>query len=110
MNKQKIAAFLMLVSGLTHPSQLLIYGTDDPALVNSSLMGMTFLVVGALLLTGKRWSLWVGAIVPLVFGLGACFRILTQDVTPFSYIHMLVDFVVVALCVILLRAKGDLPD
>ncbi|MDC1307566.1 hypothetical protein N8Z40_06215, partial [Pseudomonadales bacterium] len=65
MNLTKIAAGLMLFSGVSHPTQLLIYGTADPALVNSSLMGMSFLVVGALLLTGKRWALWIGAIQPL---------------------------------------------
>ncbi|MDA9298409.1 hypothetical protein OAD22_08790 [Pseudomonadales bacterium] len=69
MNLTKIAAGLMLFSGVSHPTQLLIYGTADPALVNSSLMGMSFLVVGALLLTGKRWALWIGAIQPLVFGI-----------------------------------------
>lgn len=103
--KQKIAAGLMLLSGLTHPSQLLIYGTSDPNLVNSSLMGTLFLVVGACLLTGKRWSLWLGAILPLLFGLGATYRILTQDITPFSYLHTVIDFAVVALCVLQLREQ-----
>lgn len=99
MKKQKLAAILMLISGCTHPLQLLIYGTDDTALVNSSLMGMTFMVVAACLLTGKRWALWVGSIIPLLFGLGASYRIATQSVTPFSYAHTLVDFIVVVLCV-----------
>lgn len=107
MNKQKIAAVLMLISGLSHPSQLLVYGTDDPDLVRSSLMGMTFLLVGAVLMTGKRWALWVGAILPLVFGLGSCFRIATQEVTPFSYPHTVVDFIVVYLCVQLLLAAKN---
>ena len=107
MNKQKLAAYLMLFSGVSHPTQLLIYGTGDPALVNSSLMGMSFLVVGALLLTGKRWALWIGAIQPLIFGLGACYRIVTQDVTPFSYLHTAIDFVVVGLCIAALLAKSE---
>ena len=96
----KIAACLMLFSGLSHPSQLLIYGTDDPNLVKSSLAGTLFLLVGACLLTGKRWSLWLGATLPLLFGIGATIRIFTQDVTPFSYLHTAIDFIVVALCMI----------
>ncbi len=107
MNLQKLAAGLMLFSGVSHPSQLLIYGTSDPNLVKSSLAGMTFLVVGALLLTGKRWSLWVGATLPLLFGIGATVRILTQDVTPMSYMHTAIDFVVVALCVRLLLNRDN---
>ncbi len=103
--KQKVAAGLMLLSGLTHPSQLLIYGTSDPNLVNSSLAGMLFLVVGACLLTGKRWSLWLGVALPLLFGLGASYRIVTQDVTPFSYFHTAIDFIVVALCALQLREE-----
>jgi hypothetical protein len=108
MNKQKLAAILMLVSGCTHPSQLLIYGSDDPDLLRSSLMGMVFLLVGACLLSARRWALWVGIIIPLVFGLGASYRIATQAVTPFSYAHTLVDFIVVILCVLaLLEADNN---
>ena len=106
MNKQKLAAILMLISGCTHPAQLLIYGTDDADLVRASLMGMVFLLVGACLLTGKRWALWVGIIIPLVFGLGAGYRIATQGVTPFSYPHTLVDFIVVFLCAMVL-VRGE---
>jgi hypothetical protein len=107
MNKQKLAACLMLFSGISHPTQLLIYGTSDPTLVNSSLMGTSFLFVGAMLLTGRRWALWVGAIQPLIFGIGACYRIATEDVTPFSYLHTVIDFVVVALCIIALKNSSE---
>lgn len=98
MPKYKIAAFLMLFSGVSHPSQLLIFGTDDPNLVQSSLAGMIFLLVGGLLLTGKRWALWIGAVLPLLMGVGATIRIFTIDVTPMSYMHTAIDFVVVYLC------------
>jgi hypothetical protein len=94
----KIAAFLMIYSGISHPAQLAIYGTDDPNLVQSSIAGTLFLLVGALLLTGKRWALWIGILVPLLFGIGATIRIFSIDVTPLSYIHTAIDFVVVALC------------
>jgi uncharacterized membrane protein len=94
----KIAAGLMLFSGISHPAQLLIYGTGDPALVNASLMGTLFLFVGVALLSKRRWSLWLGVILPGLFGLGALFRILTESVTPFSYLHALIDAVVVIIC------------
>ncbi len=102
--RQKIAAYMMLFSGISHPSQLLIYGTDDPNLVQSSLAGMLFLVVGGCLLTGRRWSLWLATVLPLLFGCGALIRILTIEVTPFAYLHTAIDFIVVALCATELRA------
>lgn len=94
----RIAAGLMLFSGVSHPSQLLIYGTGDPALVNASLMGTLFLLVGIALLSKRRWALWLGVILPGLFGLGALFRIFTESVTPFSYLHILIDAAVVVIC------------
>jgi len=94
----KIAAYLMLFSGCSHPAQLIWYGTSDPNLVSSSLSGSLFLLVGWALLGGKRWSWWLGAILPGLFGVGATIRIITQEVTPWSYLHLLIDVVVVVLC------------
>ena len=99
MDKIRLAAVLMLFSGLSHPSQLLIYDTDDPQMVTPALLGTLFLLLGAFLSTGKRAALWAGAIFAFLFGLNAAFRILTQDPNIMSYMLAAVDFVVVTLCV-----------
>jgi hypothetical protein len=103
MNATKLAAGLMIYSGLSHPSQLLIYGTGDPALVQTALIGSSFLLVGLFLLTGKRAALWVGALLPLLFGLGALGKILFLQPNIFTYIHTAIDFIVAGLCIYQLR-------
>jgi len=103
LNLRYLAAGLMIYSGISHPSQLLIYGTADPQLVTPALIGCSFFFVGLFLLTKKRAALWVGLVIPLLFGLGASFRIATQDPNVFTYIHTLIDFVVAGLCFALLR-------
>lgn len=105
VNNRKTAAGLMLFSGAAHVAQLFILGTDNPNNVNGSLFGATFLVVGALLLTQWRAALWVGAIWPLLLGLGATYRIVALDPTPQTYLFTLIDYVVVVLCILCLRAK-----
>ena len=105
MTKRKIAAYLMLFSGVAHVAQLFILGTDNPNNVNGSLFGSGFLIVGALLLTQWRLSLWVGSVWPLLMGLGASYRILALDPTPMTYLFTGIDFLVVGLCVACLREE-----
>lgn len=105
MNTRKIAASLMLFSGVSHVAQLFILGTDNPNNVNGSMMGATFLIVGALLLTRWRIGLWAGAIWPLLLGLGATYRIIALDPTALTYVFTVIDFVVVGLCIACLRVK-----
>jgi hypothetical protein len=98
MNRRKIAAYLMLFSGIAHVAQLFILGTENQQNVNGSLFGSTFLLVGALLLTQWRMGLWVGAIWPLLLGFGATYRIVALDPNPQTYLFTLIDYVVVVLC------------
>ncbi|MEH6550055.1 MAG: hypothetical protein V7744_08735 [Pseudomonadales bacterium] len=107
MNLRKLAAFLMIYSGISHPSQLLIYGTDDPQLVTPALIGTSFFFIGLFLLSNKRAALWVGAIIPLLFGLGASYRLVTQDPNIMTYIHTAIDFIVSPLCFYLLFQGND---
>lgn len=99
MNKRKLAAALMLFSGVAHIAQLFIVGTDNPNNVNGSLFGSTFLIVGALLMTQWRFALWIGAAWPLLLGIGASYRIFALDPTPQTYLFTMIDFLVVGLCV-----------
>ena len=106
MTKRKIAAYLMLFSGVAHVAQLFILGTDNPNNVNGSLFGSSFLIVGALLLTQWRIGLWVGAVWPLLLGLGASYRIIALDPTPLTYLFTAIDFIVAPLCISCLREKN----
>ncbi|MDG2332896.1 MAG: alpha/beta fold hydrolase [Myxococcota bacterium] len=93
---RRIAAYLMLLSGVTHPAQMLVYGTA-PEIRGPATTGMIFLLIGAGLLTPWRACLWLAIALPLAGGLGALFRITADVPTAFTYFHALIDFVVVGL-------------
>jgi len=105
---QKTAAGLMLLSGITHPAQMLFYGTA-PEIRGPAVSGMIFLVVGAGLLTRWRLFLWVAIALPLMGGLAAISRILWDVPTVFTYFHALIDFVVVGLAAACLAGRGPKP-
>jgi hypothetical protein len=96
--QQRIAAYLMLLSGITHPAQMLFYGTD-PEIRGPATAGAIFFLVGLGLLTRFRIALVVGIALPLMGGTGAVQRILTANPTPFTYFHAVIDFVVIGLCI-----------
>jgi hypothetical protein len=94
---QRAAAYLMLLSGITHPGQMLFYGTD-PEIRGPAMAGMIFFPVGLGLLTRFRVALVVGIVLPLMGGTAAVGRILTGAPTAFTYFHAGLDVVVVGLC------------
>ena len=101
---RKIAAWLMLLSGVTHPAQMLYYGTA-PEIRSPALTGMVFLLVGAGLLTQSRKALWWAVAVPFVLGLGAVYRIVADIPVVPSYFHAAIDFTVVGLAIACLRER-----
>lgn len=96
--RQTIAAGLMLLSGVTHPAQMLIYGAG-PEIRGPAMSGMIFLLVGLGLLTRFRIALFVAIVLPLLGGIGALYRIVEAAPTAFTYFHAAIDFVVVGSCV-----------
>lgn len=95
---RRIAAYLMLLSGITHPAQMLFYGTA-PEIRGPALSGTLFFFVGLLLLTRYRLALWIAIALPLMGGIGAIYRILAEVPTAFTWFHAAIDFVVIGLCV-----------
>ena len=106
LNIQKIAAGLMILSGLTHPSQLLVYGMG-PDIRGPALFGVLYLFVGLGLLTRYRAALWVAVVLPLLGGLGSIYRLVALDPTAFTLFHTIIDFVVAALCIRVLLAARE---
>jgi hypothetical protein len=106
---RKIAAYLMILSGITHPAQILVYGAR-PEISGPAMQGTLFLLVGALLLTRYRAALWIAVVLPLMGGAGAVYRIAALDPTAFTYFHALIDFVVVGLAIKCLAQPKNEPD
>lgn len=102
---RRTAAGLMILSGITHPAQMLFYGTA-PEIRGPAVSGMIFFLVGLGLLTRYRIALWVAVVLPLMGGMGAIYRIVADTPTAFTYFHAAIDFVVVALCIALIASSA----
>ncbi len=104
MKARKIAAGLMLLSGVTHVSQLLVYGSEV-SVVGASVFGLIYFVIGLFLLGKSKGALWAGAIIPSVGGILGVYRFFYLQTNPFSVFHVAIDLIVVPLCVYLLWKK-----
>ena len=60
---RKLAASLMLLSGLTHVSQLVVYGTESQV-IGAAVFGIIYFTIGCLLLGRSRLALWLGVVLP----------------------------------------------
>ena len=96
---QKIAAGLMLLSGITHPSQLFLFDLT-PETAGPAKFGAIFFLVGLGLLTRFRVALVIAILLTLLGGVGSVQRLAAGDpTTPLTPIHAGIDFVVIGLCV-----------
>ncbi|MBW1685275.1 MAG: hypothetical protein JRS35_09450 [Deltaproteobacteria bacterium] len=102
---RRLAAFLMLLSGLTHVSQLAVYGTRDHV-IGAAIFGFIYFAIGALLLGRFHLALWLGAILPAIGAVGGIHRFASIHANPFSIFHVAIDLIVVPICVYwLIRAR-----
>ena len=96
----------MLVSGVSHISQLFVYSTAGHV-VGAALFGVVYLALGLLLLDQSRVALWLAVVLPAIGGTLGVLRFATVQANPFSVFHVGVDLVVVPICVYLLRHRSD---
>jgi hypothetical protein len=96
---QSIAAGLMILSGLTHPAQVVLFDLG-PEAAQSARGGSIFLLVGLGLLTRFKLALAIGIALPLLGGVSSVVRIVNGDPTTLlTPVHAAIDFVVVGLCI-----------
>lgn len=98
---RRIAAVLMLLSGITHVVQLPVYGTEH-SVIGASIFGGIYFLIGLWLLGSSRSALVAGAVLPSVGGVLGVYRFLLLHPNPFSVFHVGIDLVVVPICVVLL--------
>ncbi len=105
----QLAGGLLMLSGVTHISQLLVY-SDRRILIGVTTFGVIYLVLGWLLARGSRSALWAAAILPTFGGAAGIARFLFVQRNPFSVWHVAIDFVVVPVCVYwLAQARSSRP-
>jgi len=99
-----IAAALMIVSALTHISQMWVYDITE-SVIEAALFGVFYLIIGIMLLGRSRAGLRLGIVLPAIGGTLGILRFLTIQANPFSIFHCLIDVVVISICIYLLTRK-----
>ncbi|MCX7011052.1 MAG: hypothetical protein NTW86_00545 [Candidatus Sumerlaeota bacterium] len=94
----KIAGALMLLSGVTHVSQVFVYGYRNHV-IGAAAFGVVYLVIGALLFRRMRLGAWLGATLPVIGGVLGAIRYATMQANPFSLFHIGIDIIVVPICI-----------
>jgi hypothetical protein len=95
---RRLAAALLLVSGITHVGQLAVYDADAQVM-GAAAFGVVYFCIGLLLLRPARTALWLGAILPAIGGLLGVYRLVYLHCNPFSVFHVAIDLVVVPICI-----------
>lgn len=98
---RKLAATLMLLSGVTHVAQLAVYPAHAHV-VTAAAFGVLYFAIGLYLLGSARAALWCGALFPLIGGSLGIYRFIVLQPNPFTVLHVVIDVVVIAVCLRLL--------
>ena len=102
---RKLAAGLMMLSGVTHVAQLAVYRAEAHV-VTAAVFGLLYFCLGLYLLRPKRAALWCAALFPLIGGSLGIYRFIVLQPNPFTVLHVLIDIVVISICVSLLLRRG----
>ncbi len=100
----KLAAVLMLISGVTHILQLIFY-QEIRTIIGATLFGIIYFIIGIYLWRGASGALWAGAIFPTIGGVLGTYRLLVVHPNPFSAFHVAIDLIVVPICILALRSN-----
>jgi hypothetical protein len=107
---RNVAGSLMLMSSVTHLSEIYVFGWGSPVMAVVVGFGLAFLVIGWRLLRGGDAVLWWGAILPaLAAFLGVANSIRNGYIHPYTIWHLAVDLTVFPICAYLLvqhRSQG----
>jgi hypothetical protein len=98
-------AVLMIIYAFTHISQIWVYGLAG-SVIWAALFGVSYLIIGILLLGRSRIGLWLGAILPAIGGLLGIRRFLMIHANPFSIFHVCIDVLVISICVYCLQRRS----
>ena len=108
----RIAALLLILSGITHLLQLLVYGWAGHVIAAAA-FGAVYLVLGVGVLRKRPWGLLGASVLPLVGGVLGVYRFCFLQANPFSFFHVAIDLVVVPIVareVLSARAKRAGPS
>ena len=101
---RKLASALMLFTGVAHVVYVLVAGEAGGG-AGAALAGVIYFGIGLALRRPGAWSLWLGALLPALGGLGGA-RLILQRFDAVLLLFVAIDVVVVACCVYLLATRA----
>ena len=94
-----LAGSLMLMSSVTHLSEIYVFGWGSPVMAVVIGFGLAFGLIGWHLLRGGDRVLWWGAVLPaLAAFLGIANAIRMGTIHPYTIWHLAVDLTVFPIC------------
>jgi hypothetical protein len=104
---RRLAGFLLLASGVTHLSELWVFGVGSPHMPVVVGFGVAFFAIGLFLLRPGRRVLWWGAVLPAVAAcLGVANSVRQGCMHPYTMWHLAVDLTVFPICIgLLIRSR-----
>lgn len=101
-----LAGILLVISGITHVSQIFVYGIEGH-IIGAVTFGVIYFVLGILLILFKENKLimLLGAILPTIggiLGVGRLFLfyvLASGEINFFIVFHVIVDIIVVPICI-----------
>ena len=107
---RNLAAVLMLLSGVTHISQLWYRETDGVALF-TAMTGMVYLLLGLGLSGQSRFALLASSFAVIANGVANGTTLSTSAIDPLLWWHVCIDATVAVLCLYILYAtRSDVMD
>ncbi|MFP3294567.1 MAG: hypothetical protein RXN81_00290 [Caldisphaera sp.] len=97
-----IPAFLLLLSFITHDSQLFIY-KFSLSLAIVALFGIFYLIIGLLYIVGFKYSPHLGSTIPALGAALGIYRFLVIAPNPFSVFNVCLDALVVPFSIIIIK-------
>ncbi len=100
-NVRKMAAVLLMISGVTHVLQLFVYAREFNV-VFAAVYGAMYFFIGLWIWRRSQTALWLGLILPAIGGTLGVYRFFFLHRNPFSVFHVIIDLIVVPSCAYLL--------
>ena len=95
----KFAGILLMISGVTHVTQLFVYPPTSNV-IGAFLFGVLYFFIGIKIFEKETISFyWAGAVYPTIGGMLGVYRYIYLHDTPFIIFHVVVDIIVVPICI-----------
>jgi uncharacterized membrane protein HdeD (DUF308 family) len=103
----RIAGLLLLLNGVLHIVEY-INNSNNPGSIGILVFGVIYIITGLLIFNRKRYSVYLGLIIPII-GMGlSIIKFGVPDLITLSALFKLIGLIVICCCGYILIVKGQL--